>query len=157
MIKSGIYTKLINAPSIQALLPSDTSSPPNSLASQCVHFTRAPKKPLTPYIVVHLPDVPPAEATLDGVTEQILGMIQFDCYADDDKSNGNGALVANQLSIAVRDLLKNFSGTLSDGTVISFCDVLAHFDDGYEEGGTSFLFRWVLRLQAFYTEGPNTF
>lgn len=157
MISAGLYNKLINAPSIQALLPHDAASPTSSLARRAVHFVRAPKLPITPYIVIHIVNAPPASGTLDGVTEQILGEIQFDCVADDQKENGNAALIANQLSIAVRELLKNFSGTLSDGTALSVCDVVAHFADGYEEGGTSFLFRWVLRLEAFYTEGPNTF
>ncbi len=108
-----------------------------------------------PYIVVHLINVPPADASLDGVVTNLIdGEFQFDSYADD---ASNGALTARQLNRAVRELLQDFDGTLSDGTVIRFYDVSADFDDNYEVGGTSFLFRSVLRLKAFYTEGPNTF
>lgn len=162
MIQEGLYNMLVNASAIQALLPS-SGSPAVSQAYKCVHFVRAPKEPLTPFIIVHLPDVPPAEATLaDGVSSLIEAMIQFDSYAPEK----NGALLARQLSRAIRDLCVGNDttpspynpgpGTLSDGTTISFCEVLADFDDNYEVGGTSFLFRSVLRLKAFYTEGPNT-
>lgn len=147
MIQSGLYEQLINAPSITALLTSGQ-------AANSVHFVRAPKDPPTPFIVLHLPNVPPAEATFDGSSELIEGFVQFDCYAADDTSGlGGGALNARQLNRAVRDLFKNFSGTLPDGTTISFTDVLADFDDNYELGGENFLFRSVLRLKAFYTEG----
>jgi len=152
VIQSGIYVMLIGASSIQGLLPSDSNTGA-SLAKDCVHFVRAPKEPRTPYIIVHLPNVPPAESSLDGVSDLIDGEFQFDSYA----SEQNGALTARQLSRAVRDLFKNFSGTLSDGTTIAFYEVTADFDDNYEVGGTSYLFRSVLRLKAFYTEGPNSF
>lgn len=146
MIQSGLYEYLINAPSITALLTSGQ-------AGNSVHFVRAPKTPLTPFIVIHLPSVPPAEATFDGSSQLIEGFIQFDSYAADDTTGlGGGALNARKLSQTVRDLFKNFSSTLPDGTSISFTDVIADFDDGYEAGAENFLFRCVLRLKAFYTE-----
>lgn len=171
MIQSGLYNKLASDPSIQALLPSDSSvSPQISLAYKCIHFVRAPKQPtqkpqsgttlinLIPYIVIHLPNTPPAEETLQGVTDLRDDEIQFDTYAND----VNGALTARQLANAIRELFlpdggPNFSGPLSDGTTITFYSVMADFDDNYEVGGVGFLFRSVLKVKAFVLEGPNTF
>lgn len=143
MIQSGLYNLLINAPSITALLTSGQ-------AGNSVHFVRAPKQPITPFIVIHLPSVPPAEATMDGSSQLIEGLIQFDCYDKDE----NGAEDARQLCRAIMNLLSSFGGTLNDGTTIQFTDVIANFDDNYEVGGEDFLFRSVVRLRAFYTEGP---
>jgi hypothetical protein len=152
MIQAGLYRALTTAPTIQALMPKDSSG--QSLAKECVHFVRAPKLPRMPYVVVHLINVPPADASLDGVVTNLIdGEFQFDSVADD---ANNGALTARQLNRAVRELLQDFDGTLSDGTVIRFYDVSADFDDNYEVGGTSYIFRSVLRLKAFYTEGPNS-
>src|SRR5579863_2305446 len=149
MIQAGLYTALINAPSIQALMPKDSSGA--SLGKDCVHFVRAPKQPKLPCVVVHMINVPPADASLDGVVTNLIdGEFQFDSYADE---ASNGALAARQLNRAVRELLQDFDGTFTDGTVIRFYDVSSDFDDNYEEGGTGFLFRSVLRLKAFYTEG----
>lgn len=170
MIQSGLFNLLATSPSIQALLPQDKSaSPAIALAYKCIHFGRAPKQPtqtpatpgalinLIPYIVIHLPDTLPAEETLEGVTVQRDGEIQFDTYAND----VNGAQTARQLAEAIRQVVlpdgSYFSGTLSDGTVISFYSVVAGLDDNYEVGGIGFLFRSVLKVKAFYTEGPNTF
>lgn len=143
MIQSGLYNLLINAPSITALLTSGQ-------AGNSVHFVRAPKQPITPFIIIHLPSVPPAEATMDGSSQLIEGLIQFDCYDKDE----NGAEDARQLCRAIMNLLSSFGGTLNDGTTIQFTDVIANFDDNYEVGGEDFLFRSVVRLRAFYTEGP---
>jgi hypothetical protein len=148
MIQEGLYAKVTQAPSVQALLPTDPANGGASLAYQAVHFGRAPQQPARPFIVVHLVNAPPAEASLDGVSELIDGDIQFDSYADD-------ALTARQVSRAVRDLFKNFAGSLSDGTFIQFVDVTADFDDTYQVGGVGYLFRSVIRLKALYTEGPN--
>jgi Protein of unknown function (DUF3168) len=148
MIQSGLYAMLVAAPSIQALLPVDSNTGA-SLAKNCIHFVRAPKEPQTPFIVIHMVNLPPAASSLDGVSELIEGEFQFDCYASDD---GNGALVARQLAQAVRLLLENYSGTLPDGTTIAFYEVTSDFDDNYETGGQGYLFRSVLRLQAFYSE-----
>lgn len=140
MIFNGIYAKLTTEPTVIALL----SSPPTA----AVHYSLAPKDGAgqRPYVVVHILNAPPAEATLDGSSELVDGELQFDSYADDQIS-------ARKLSRAIRDVLKNYQGSLPDGTLITFCEVPMDMDDPYEVGGGGYLFRSVVRLRAFYTEG----
>jgi hypothetical protein len=134
-ILSGIYEALVAAPSVASLLGSSTA----------VYFSVAQKGALPPYVVLHVVDGLPAEASLDGVSELIDGEIQFDSY-------GSDQLAARKLSRAVRDLLKNFGGALPDGTTIQFVDVTMDMDDPFEIGGQGYVDRSVLRLKAFYTE-----
>ena len=141
MIFNGLYAKLINEPTVAALL----STPP----SAAVHYSLAPKDGAgqRPYVVIHVLNAPPAEATLDGSSDLVEGELQFDCYADDQIS-------ARKLSRAVRDVLKNYQDSLPDNTVISSCEVTMDLDDPYEVGGGGYLFRSLFRLRAFYTEAP---
>lgn len=144
MIKGGLYNYLINAPSITSLLTPGQ-------AGNSIHFSSAPKQPLTPFIVIHLPSVPPAEQTLDSASALIEGLIQFDVFASD---IANGAQSASQLVRALKNLFVGLNTTFNDGTTIQFVEVVIDADDGYEEGGQSFLFRSYIRFKAFYTEGP---
>jgi hypothetical protein len=135
---NGLYALLAATPSITSLL--NSANPPS------IYLSLAQKGTPAPFLVIHLVDGPPAGATLDGVSSMIEGVFQFDSYANDQ-------LTARKLSQAVRDELKNFQGNpLSDGTVIQFVDVLTDMDDPYEIGGQGYVFRSVLRLQAFYNE-----
>lgn len=140
-ILQGLYEALLAAPAVTALL---APAQPNT-AFTGVYFSKAAKGAPTPYVVLHVVDGLPAEASLDGVSELIDGEIQFDSYADD-------LPPARKLSHAVRDLLKNFGGILPDGTTIQFVDVTMDMDDPFEIGGQGYVDRSVLRLKAFYTE-----
>jgi len=135
MILSGLYNLLLADPGVSAII-----------AAKGVYFTLAAEQAARPFVVIHIVSAPPAETSLDGVSELISGRFQFDCYADDQLS-------ARKLSRAVRDLLKNYSGGLSDGTAIQFTAVNLDMDDPYEVGGQGFVFRSLLDLSAFYTEG----
>jgi hypothetical protein len=143
MIDSGLYVMLTTAPSLVALLVANQNVPP---ATERVFFSLAKKQAARPYIVLHILNAPPAETSLDGSSQLIGGEFQFDSYADDQ-------LTARKVSRAVRDVLKDYSGPLSDGTIIQFTQIVMDFDDPYEEGGVGYMFRSVLRMKGFYTEG----
>ena len=140
-VLSGLYNFLTQnsaAAVVQALL---TPAPQNQ-----VHFSLAPKQPVRPFLVIHLLDGPPAEATLTGSSALIDAEFQFDSYADDQ-------LTARALSQAVRDALKNLEGSLPDGTVVNFYQVVVDLDERYELGGSvGYIFRSLVRIRAFYTE-----
>lgn len=135
MIVSGLFDLLVNDPTIGPLLAPGGS----------VYFALAAKEAQRPYIVLHIVGAPPAAVTLDGTSPQIEGRLQFDSYADD-------LVTARKLSKAVRALLADYSGLLSDGTVLQTLEVVTDFDDAFEIGGVGYLFRVVLDLRIFYTE-----
>lgn len=137
-VSEGLYVLLTQATAaVQALLAAP--------ATDSLYFSLAAKQAPRPYVVLHIVDAPPAAATLDGSSALIDGEFQFDSCADDQPT-------ARQLSQAVRDALKELSGTLSDGTTIQFYEVSQDFDAGYDLGGDGYIYRSVLRLRAFYTE-----
>lgn len=144
MLLTGLYKKLATdsaAASVQKAL----SNP----AAKSVFMTVAPKGAARPYLVINVVSAPPASGTLDGITALKDGEIQFDSYGDTPQD-------ANTLSNAVRDfLMLTFNqGQLPDGTNIQFVDVTMDQDEPYEQGGSGYLYRHLLRLHAFYTEAP---
>jgi hypothetical protein len=142
MLATGLYQQLGATPAVTALLGKPTQE---QGAGNAIYFTSAPKQPPATFLVIHRINTPPAGQTLNGVSDLIDGEIQFDSYSGD-------AITAQKLSRTVRDALKNFGGALPDGTTIQFVEVTADMDAGYEQGGTGYLFRSILRLHAFYTE-----
>lgn len=141
MILGGLYAQIKATPAVVSLLAPEQAQTPYS----GIYFSRAAKGAPMPYVVLHVVSAPPAESSTDGVSELIEAELQFDSYADN-------AVDASTLSHAVRDLFKNFAGVLPDGTSIQFTDVLMDVEDPYEEGGTGYVERSLLRLKAFYTE-----
>jgi len=146
MLLKGIYSQLTtgnSAAAVQALL--------NSPAAESVFINVALKQSAPSYLVLNRVSAPPAGQTLDGASQLIDGEIQFDSYANDQPT-------AQRLSRTVRDyFMQTFSGgELPDGTTIQFVEVTLDQDMPYEEGGTGYLYRALLRLQALYTEGSFT-
>lgn len=141
MLLPGLYEHLLSAPAaaVQAALAAP--------ASGAIFEISAMKGAPRPFLVLNRISAPPAGATLDGTSDLIDGEIQFDAYADTPAA-------AEKLAHAVRDFyMRTFVvGQLPDGTNIQFIDVTADHDEGYEPGGSGFLYRALLRLQAFYTE-----
>lgn len=130
---------LTTAPSVIAVLATP--------ATDSVFFSLARKQAGRPFVVMHVINAPPAETSLDGSSQLIEGEFQFDSYADDQ-------LTARKVSRAVRDVLKDYHGPLSDGTLMQFTQILLDADDPYEVGGVGYVFRSVLRMKGFYTEAP---
>lgn len=148
-IFSGLYGLLAGTPAVASLLGRVAA---NSQDGPPIYNGQADKQPPVPFLVVHIVNAPPAGQTLDGISDLIDGELQFDSYASD-------SAMSRKLSRAVRDALKNFGGTLNDGTTIQFVEVVADIDGGYEVGGEGYLNRTILRLKAFYNEvggsGPS--
>ena len=136
----GIANALTQNPAVQALLAKGTG-----YSGYAVYFSLAAKAAQTNYLVLHGLDLPPAAHSMAGPSGLIDGEFQFDSY-------GNDQPTARQLSQAVKNVLANLSGTLSDGTAIEFYEVSFDGDDPYEIGGGGYIYRAVLRLRAFYTE-----
>lgn len=144
MLLPGIFT-LLTSGSAAAAVQAALGSP----ASKCVHITLAPKGTAWPYLVMNVVAGPPAGSSLDGTSALIDGEIQFDSYADTPQKT-------EKLSHAVRDFLMTTfnAGELADGTTIQFVDVTMDHDEPYEQGGSGYLYRRLLRLHAFFTEAP---
>lgn len=142
MILTGLYEQLLASPAVTAILAPTPSTNPQATG---VYFSLAAKLAPRPYIVIHIVHAPPAAGTLDLTTALIDARLQFDSYADD-------AITARKLSRAVRDLFKDFSGALPDGTTISFTELNTDMDDQFEVGGEGYLYRSLIDMSAFYTE-----
>jgi hypothetical protein len=137
-VAKGLFTLLAGTAAVSGKLGDSTGE--NSLFQSAAN-----KGAQAPYVVLHLVDVPPAAHSQDGPSGLQNGEIQFDSYAAD-------APTARALSQSVRDTLKNFSGALSEGTQIEFYEVTMDSDEGYEQGGSGYVFKSLLRLRAFFTE-----
>jgi hypothetical protein len=144
-VLSGFYELLLATPAIASLLAPVQSNTPYT----GVYFSLAAKGAPLPYVVIHTLNAPPAEKTQDGSSALIDGEFQFDSYADADSG---GQLATRKISQALRDLLKDWSGPLPDGTNIQFAEIILDLDDPYEVGGRGYLNRSVLRLKTQHTE-----
>lgn len=137
----GIANLLATTSSVQSLLAKDAAG----FEGYCIYFGAAKKSAAPSYLVIHGLDLPPAEHSMDGPSSLSDGEFQFDSYANDQPA-------ARKLSQAVRDALKNYSGSLSDNTTIQFYKISLDVDDPYEIGGGGYVFRSLLRLKSFFTE-----
>lgn len=148
MLLQGLYRELIS--SSAGAVTSILAVP--AAGSIAINAATKQQSALSCYLVLNLVGAPPAETTLDGISDLIEGEIQFDSYAS--MSGAADPITARKLSNAVRDyFLKTLvSGALPDGTTISFVAVTMDHDEPYELGGSGFSARCLLRLKAFYTE-----
>ena len=146
MILSGLYAQLASQSGLAALLgPGAYTSAPSQIVN-AFFFGAASKQPPQRFIVINVLDASPVATTLDLTTALKDGELQFDSYAENQ-------LVARKISQTIRDLLVDFIGTLPDGTTITFTENTVDRDLGYEIGADNYVFRALLRLRAFYTEG----
>jgi hypothetical protein len=131
---------------VSALLSPPANSPAATIAKDgAVFFGSAGKQPPARFVVINLPKATPAATTLSGSSALIDGEIQFDSY-------GETELASHELSRAVKETFLDWGGTLSDDTTIQFIEVTADHDAGYEVGAEGYVYRMMLRMQAFYTE-----
>lgn len=142
MLYSGLYTQITQAASIVSLLAPPNNSQP---IIDAVFFGAAAKEPPKRFVILNVVDQEPAGQTHDGKSALMDGEIQFDSYAE-------SQLASRQLSRAVRFLLQDFGGPLSDGTTIQFTEVTMDRDAGYSVGAQGYIFRSLLRIKAMYTE-----
>lgn len=149
-ILPALYAQLASSlPILQLIGPGAYNSAPLSVVN-AFFFGAAGKQTPQRFIVINVFDGTPAATTLDQTTALKGGEFQFDSYAENQ-------LVARQISETVRDLLIDLVGaTLPNGTTITFTENTVDRDLGYELGGESYVFRSMLRLSAFYTEGSST-
>ena len=145
-VLGGLYNFLTLNPAAIAVQNLLSPLPPIDGAKQFpVYFSRADKQPPANYLVLHIVEAPPAAHSQDGPSALQDGEFQFDSCAPDQPT-------AAALSVAVKRVLQDFSGALVDGTTIQFYKITWDADEGYEEGGTGYVFKHALRLRAFYTE-----
>jgi hypothetical protein len=141
----GLYNFLGFNPAAAAVQAMLASTSIDGVAQWPIYFTKADKQPPNNFLVIHIVDAPPAAHSQDGPSGLSDGEFQFDSCAPDSPT-------AQALSLALKRSLQNFSGALSDGTTIQFYKVTWDDDEGYEQGGTGYIFTHALRLRAFYTE-----
>jgi hypothetical protein len=72
-------------------------------------------------------------------------LFQIDCYAGD-------YLTSRAVALAIRDLLKSYSGNLPDvqSTAVGAVFQTKDWDLPYEEGGVGFVFRAMLEFRIWY-------
>ena len=89
--------------------------------------------------------------TMAGNTSLREGIFQIDSYAD---INSGGYYQARSIANQVRELLKNFKGTLpdTDSTVVQAVITYKDFDDKYSEGGKSFTFVTCLQFKVWFVD-----
>jgi putative Ig domain-containing protein len=145
-ILPALYAQLAKQSGILALLgPGAYSGAPANVVS-AFFFSAAGKQPPQRFLVITLLDGRPVATTLDLTTALRDGQFQFDSYAENQ-------LVARAISQTVRDLLIDLvNATLPNGTVITFTENTLDRDMGYEQGGTGYVWRSLLRLSGLYTE-----
>lgn len=130
MIEKGLYE----------LLTQDTGV--STLVGSRVFYILAPKGSPVPFIVVSRVVTNDGYA-MSGHIDLMEGLFQFDCYAAD-------FYTSRGISAAVRALLKDYRGTLSDGTTISASLIDKDWDMPYEEGGKGFVYRALLSFRFHY-------
>lgn len=134
MVISGIRTRLTEDTDVSAAVPSAR-----------IFIGMARRESARPYIVCYRVDAPPAGVTLDGSSALKDGLFQFDAFAD-------SQIDAEKLAKLIETSLEDYGGSLPDGSTIQFYETQNCGDDAYEIGGSSFVFRSVLRMRAFFTE-----
>jgi hypothetical protein len=144
-VAGGLYNFLGFNPAAAAVQGMLASTLIDGEAQWPIYFSRADKQPPNNFLVIHIVEAPPAAHSLQGPSGLSDGEFQFDSCAPDSPT-------AQALSLAVKRALEGFSGALADGTTIEFYKVTWDADEGYEEGGTGYIFKHALRLRAFYTE-----
>jgi hypothetical protein len=145
-VAGGLYNFLTLSPAAAAVQALLSPLPQIGGVKQFpVYPVRADKEPPANYIVYHIIDAPPAAHSQDGPSGLSDGEFQFDSCAPDPR-------IAQALSLAVKRALQGYSGGFADGTTIQFYEVTWDADEGYEQGGSGYVYKHTLRLKAFYTE-----
>lgn len=85
--------------------------------------------------------------SMSGVVGLREGLFQYDCY---DTTHNEARAIAK----ALRDLLKNYKGTLpdSDSTQVTAVFVDKDWDMPFEEGGKSFVHRVMMHFRVHYIQ-----
>ena len=130
MIEKGLYELLTQDTGVSALV-----------GSKVFHIL-APKGTAIPFVVIS------RVATEDcydmaGTAGLRSALFQFDCY-------GSDFYTSRSISLAVRQLLENYRGTLGDGSKVSAVITEKDWDMPYEEGGKGFVYRALLGFRFHF-------
>lgn len=133
MFESGLYQLIQNDPTLEPLV------------GQSVWFSQLPKGATFPAIVIHtISDVP--DITLMETINLRPRRMQIDCISSVDQ------LDARTFSKAVKKVLQDFAGTLSDGTGVQTTILNNDMDIPYEVGARGYAYRVVLDLTFWVVE-----
>jgi hypothetical protein len=147
MIIEGLYNLIISTPAIASLVSNGASPPQFS-----VHLGSLRKGFTLPAIRLNIATtsfIITAQSTADLEYQTI----QFDCIAGG--NDPNGYINAKRLKDAVKSLLKDYAGTLADGTIIRASFLKNEIDDPLEESKGGYAFRSTLDIQFAYNN-PST-
>jgi hypothetical protein len=126
-------------------LLTDPSSAVGALVGTSVWFSQLPKGASFPALVIHTVANPPI-VDLDSTASLQQRRIQVDCISSIDQ------LDARSLARAVMAALRDFSGTLDDGTVVSTAILNNDIDLPYEVGAHGYAFRVALDFTLMFVE-----
>lgn len=137
MVENGIYQLLRDDSGLQDVI------------DKRIYGGRLPKDAAYPAVVFQVPFAGDPAYSFQGANRFRVKRFQFDSYAEKYTD-------AVKASDAVREVLKSFSGTLSDqdSTLVNGCIVVGEMDFPYEPGGgsTGFVHRRMLEVEVQYTE-----
>jgi len=135
MVENGLYQLLRDDDGVSALIAGR------------IFASSLPKVPKLPAVVYQVVVTTDDDYSFEGANRFRRKRFQFDSYAEkyDD---------ARQLSDTVRDVLKSFSGTLSDedSTLVNGCKVAGEMDLPEEPGSGTFVHRRTLEVDVWHTE-----
>jgi hypothetical protein len=118
----------------------------DALVDGKVYWILAPKGAAVPYVVLSTVLTKDSYA-MEGVTGLREGLFQVDCYA-------TAYYPSRDIAKAVRDLLKNFIGTLpdTDSTKVEAVFIDKDWDMPYQEGAKGFVYRAMLHFRVHYID-----
>lgn len=140
MVENGIYQLLRDDQGVQ------------DVVGGRIFASRLPEVPTLPAVVYQVVVTADDAYSFQGANPFRRKRFQFDAYAQKYQD-------AVKASMAVREVLKSYSGTLSDedSTLVNGCIVVGEMDFPYEPGGgtTGFVHRRVLEVDVFHTESES--
>ena len=141
-VEKGLFQLVTSSPTIQTAVGTDANGTTRAF------WSLAPQNTPMPFLVLDRVSTTDTY-TMAGNTGLREGIFQITAYAD---TNSGAYYKARGIANQVRELLKNFKGTLpdTDATVVQAVLTYRDFDDKFSEGGTSFTFVSCLQFKVFY-------
>jgi Protein of unknown function (DUF3168) len=141
-VEKGLFQLVTSNAAVQAAVGVDTNGTTRAF------WDLAPQNTPMPFLIFDRVSTTDTY-TMAGSTALRMGIFQITSYSD---TTSGGYYTARAIANLVRDLLKDFKGTLpdTDATVVQAVLTYRDFDDKYSEGGKSFTFVTCLQFKVFY-------
>lgn len=137
-IEQGLTQLIITNPDVQSAVGVDKNG--NARA----YWVLAPQGTAIPFLVLSRVATTDTYA-MAGTTGLRDGLFQIVAYA-------STYYPSRSIASTVRNLLKDYTGTLPDGTVVQSVMIEKDWDMQYEEGGKGFVYGAYLQFRVWYEE-----